>query len=257
MTGEESKDKERPDEDLRAVDEKILAEAEAKPPWKRMMFLALLAAVLLAIVYLSPLRAYLGRVQEWKADFRALGVWAPVVLTLGIAVLVATGFPRLLFCVIAGVLLGFWQGLLWAQLGTLLGNYAIFLIARKSAGNWVRRYVAKRGKLASLIHEEGIAGVILARQLPVPGMLVNLALGLLAVKYRDFLLGTILGQLPEAIPCTLFGAGAGKASLGKSAGFMGLAVAVAVIAWIILRWYMRKRGGRDSEPHDPGARGGA
>ncbi len=243
--GEERKDEEQNDANVRAVDEKILAEAEAKPPWKRMLFLALLAAVLLGIVYLSPLRAYLGRIQEWKADFRALGVWAPVVLTFGIASMVAAGFPRLLFCVIAGMLLGFWQGLLWAQLGTLLGNYAIFLIARKSAGDWVRRYVAKRGRLASLIHKEGIAGVILARQLPVPGMLVNLALGLLAIRYRDFLVGTILGQLPEAIPCTLFGAGAGKASVGKSAAFIGLAVAAAVIAWIILRWYMRRRGRRD------------
>ena len=218
-----------------------MAEAEARPPWVRIALLAGLILVLLGIVYLSPLRGYLGRLQDLRDTIRGFGLLAPVVLTLSIAVLVGIGFSRLVLCGIAGLVMGFWWGLLLAQLGTLLGNYALFLVARRGGGDWVRRYVAKRGRVASLIHEEGVVGVILARQLPVPGMLVNLVFGLLSIKHRDFLLGTLIGQLPEAIPCTLIGAGVLKASPAKSAGLIGLAVALAVIVWVGLRWLVRRR----------------
>ncbi len=230
-------------------------EPEAGPPWRRIAFLAVLLVVLLGTVYLSPLRGYLGRLEELRDTIRGFGLLAPLVLTVGVAVLVALGFPRLLFCVIAGMALGFWWGLLWTQLGTLLGNYALFLVARWGGGEWVRRYVARRSRLASLIHEEGILGVILARQLPVPGMLVNLAFGLLSLRHRHFILGTLIGQLPEAIPFTLIGAGVVKASLAKSAGLVGLAVALAALVWFGLRWFARKRrnkccpGEQHSHPH--------
>jgi uncharacterized membrane protein YdjX (TVP38/TMEM64 family) len=217
------------------------AAAEARPPWRRIAALALLVAVLLGVVYLSPLRSYLGRVRELSDAIRGLGMLAPVVLTLSVALLVALGVPRLLLCVVSGMALGFWSGLLWVQLGTLLGNYALFLVARLGGGDWVRRYVEKRGKLAALIQREGVTGVILARQLPVPGLLVNLGFGLVSIRHRDFLLGTVIGQLPEAVPCTMIGAGVLKASFAKSAGWIGLAVILAVLAWLGLRRVLRSR----------------
>jgi uncharacterized membrane protein YdjX (TVP38/TMEM64 family) len=164
---------------------------------------------------------------------------APMVVTLGVAVLVAAGFPRLLFCGIAGMALGFWHGLVWAQLGTLIGNYIVFLLVRAGAGEWGRRYLSSHGGF-KLIESEGIAAVLLARQLPVPGLLVNLAFGLSKLKHRHFLIGTALGQLPEAIPCTLIGAGAIQSSFGKSAGIVGLSVLVLAAMWIGLRIAMRR-----------------
>lgn len=216
--------------------------AASKAPWRNLAILAAFVVVLLAVVSVSPLGDYLGRMREVSDHLRGLGLLAPVVLTLGVAVLVALGFPRLLFCVIAGMALGFWSGLLWTQLGTLLGNYALFLAARSVGHDWALRALAKRGKrLHDLVREEGVAGVILARQLPVPGLAVNLACGLLPLRHRQFLLGTLIGQLPEAIPCTLFGAGVIGGSFKKSAGLIGLAVAASLLAWMAGRWFIRRR----------------
>jgi uncharacterized membrane protein YdjX (TVP38/TMEM64 family) len=206
-----------------------------QPPWRKIAALGLGAVLLLAIVYLSPLRGYLGRIHEVSDYIRSLGTLGPVVLTLGVAVLVAAGFPRLLFCVIAGMALGFWSGLLWTQLGTLLGNYAVFSIVRASGRGWVERYLSSRGRLHRLVEREGIAGVILARQVPVPGLMVNLACGLLPLRHRDYLIGTAVGQLVEAVPFTLIGAGAIQASFAKSAGVIALAVVLAVVVWLGLR----------------------
>lgn len=211
------------------------------PPWRRILVLAIGAGVLLAIVYLSPLRGYLGRLRDVSDQIRGWGALAPVALTAGIAVLVAVGFPRLLFCVIAGMAFGFWSGLLWAQLGTLVGNYLTFLVVRFGARDWAQRYLSKHGKLNGWLMTDGTLGVVLARQVPIPGLLVNLACGLFPLRHRHFLIGSLIGQLPEAVPCTLIGAGVLQRSFAKSAGAISLAVAFAILLWIGLRWLVRRQ----------------
>lgn len=213
--------------------------AEVKPPWRKMGVLALVVIGLLAVVYLSPLREWLGRLKEVSEWVKGLGFWAPLIFTLTVAVLVSAGVPRLIFCFLAGMTFGFWTGLLWAQLGTLLGSYGVFLLTRSGGRDWAQRYLSKRGKLRDSLRQEGTAGVIFARQLPVPGMLVNLACGLFAISHRQFLVGTALGQLPEAVPCTLIGAGTLGASFSKSLGLISLAVAAAVVLWVGLRLFLR------------------
>ncbi len=214
---------------------------EARPAWWKVLALAVAVCLLLAAVYLSPLRAYLGRLREVSDQIRALGWLGPLATILGVGIFVAVGFPRLLFCVMAGMAFGFWSGLLWAQLGTLLGNYAVFLAIHWVRPDWARRRLSARAGLQALLRQESIASVILARQLPLPGVLVNAACALFCVRHRDFLIGTLLGQLPEAVPCTLIGAGALEGSFGKSTAFISLAVAVAVALWIGLRWFLRQR----------------
>ena len=214
-------------------------DAEVKTPLFKVFLLALVVGLLLCLVYYSPVGGYLARIREVSDRIRSMGWLAPVVVTLGVALLVAAGFPRLLFCAIAGMALGFWHGLVWAQLGTLIGNYLIFLLVRAGGGEWGRRYLSNHGGF-KLIESEGIAAVLLARQLPVPGLIVNLAFGLSKLKHRHFLIGTALGQLPEAIPCTLIGAGAIQSSFTKSAGMAGLAVLVMATLWIGLRMIGRR-----------------
>lgn len=214
-------------------------DAEAKPPLFKAMVLAVFVGLLLCLVYFSPVGEYLGRIQKVSDQIRSMGWFAPVAVTFGVAVLVAAGFPRLLFCAIAGMALGFWHGLVWAQLGTLMGNYLIFLLVRAGGGEWGKRYLSKHGGF-KLIESEGIVAVLLARQLPVPGLVVNLAFGLSRIKHRHFLLGTALGQLPEAIPCTLVGAGAIQTSFAKGAGVVGLGVLILSAMWIGLRIVMRR-----------------
>ena len=227
--------------DEKPTTEKASLPEKVKPAWRGMLLLGLVAVILFALIYLSPLRQYLGRVRELSDQVRSLGWQAPLVFTISVGVLVAVGLPRLFFCVLGGMAMGFWQGLLWAQLGTLLGNYVVFGLARSWARDWARQYLSRHGKLQNVLLEEGIAGVILARQLPLPGLLINLACGLLSIGRGDFLLGTVIGQLPEAIPCTLIGAGVLEASFRRSLGVISLGVASAVVIWLVLRWALRRR----------------
>lgn len=211
-----------------------------RPSWKKIVLLVIGAGLLLTILYCSPLRQYLRRWQEVSDQIRGYGALAPLVVMAGVAVLVAMGFPRLLFCVIAGMALGFWSGLLWAQLGTLIGNYALFIIVRAVARHRAQRFLARRARIQGLLQNRGMLGVLLARQLPLPGLVINLACALLPIRHLDFIIGTILGQLPQAIPCTLIGAGALQPSFQKSVGLIGLAVIASVLAWAGLRHFLRR-----------------
>lgn len=221
------------------------------PPWKSVFKAAVLLAALvgaLALVYFSPLRESLTHVREISERIRQAGVWGPVVFTLGAATLVAAGIPRLLLCPIAGMALGFWAGLLWCQVGTLLGYYLVFLFVRWGGRGFVLRHWPGLTRWGGLAQRQGAPAVILARLLPIHGMGVTLLLGLSSVRHRHFLAGTFIGSLPEAIPCTLIGSGFGgltaggalQTSFARSAGVITLAVLILAVIWIGLGLFARR-----------------
>jgi uncharacterized membrane protein YdjX (TVP38/TMEM64 family) len=228
------------DENQPSVLEPDPGEIEPRPSWGKIIILAACVGVLLTVAYVSPLRNYLSQWREVSAQIRSFGTLAPLVLTVSVAVLVGVGFPRLAFCIIAGMALGFWKGLLWAQLGTLLGNYAIFILVRTWGRDWAQRFLVKRARLHSLTQKRGTLGVFLVRQLPLPGLVINLACALLPIRHWDFLLGTIFGQLPQAIPCTLIGAGFIQSSFTRSIEVTGLAVIASIVVGLGLRYALRQ-----------------
>lgn len=192
------------------------------------------------LIYLSPLRAYLHEVGLVQDTLQRTGMWAPVLFVVLAAVLITFGLPRLIVCPIAGAVFGFVWGLVLSQLGTLLGSYATFVFVRWGGRNFVMRRWPLLAGLTGVFERRGFASVFLARQLPVGGVFVNMVLALTPVRHGPFLLGTLAGILPEAIPATLLGAGAiemmGDQGIWKSA----LALAVLITVWIVFAQYARK-----------------
>ena len=231
------------------VGDLVPGDPEQQRSWSKLVISAAVVAVLLGLVYFSPLKDYLGRAQDLSQRIRTFGPLAPLVLTLIVALLAAIGFPRSVLCILAGMALGFWSGLFWAQLGTVLGNYVLFLVARGFGRNWADRLLRKRAGLLRLSQQRGVAGVFLARQLPLPGLIINLLCAVLPIRQSDFLLGTVIGQLPQAIPFTLMGAGLLQASFEKSIALIGLAVVVAFVAWFVVRQALRHGRGASRNPH--------
>jgi uncharacterized membrane protein YdjX (TVP38/TMEM64 family) len=73
----------------------------------------------------------------------------------------------------------------------------------------------------------------------------------LPIRHSDFLFGTILGQLPLAIPCTLIGAGILQPTFKRGITLLGLAIAASVLAWFCLRYALRRLGNSNSSKHPP------
>ena len=74
----------------------------------------------------------------------------------------------------------------------------------------------------------------------VPGIVLNMMLGVTSIGHRLFLLGTALGYLPLNVTFALVGSGLGKGSfeqtLTQLLGAMGL---INIIGWLV--WRMKNK----------------
>lgn len=211
--------------------------------WRRPVFKAILLLLvilgLLGMIYASPLRQYLTRLREINTSLSQLGILAPLIFTLGMAILVGAGCSRLLLCTVGGMAFGFWEGLLWTQLGTLIGSYLMFLFVRWGGQELVLRRWPRLGQLHMFMGRRGILTVMLVRQLPIGGIFLNIILGLTPIRHFDFLLGTVIGNLPEAIPCLLIGSSALQLRPEQSIWQIVLAIGLLLLVWLGVGLYLR------------------
>jgi uncharacterized membrane protein YdjX (TVP38/TMEM64 family) len=182
----------------------------------------------------TPLKDWLqpaGAVAAWIRETGFAGLAAFVV---GMAALILVGVPRLLFCPVAGALFGFWVGLGLCMLGTTASYYTAFLFIRGRRSR-SGAPAALPPKLAFLAGNPGLAGVIVARVVPLPGMLITLGLSLSAVRHRVYLAGSIVGQIPEAAPLVLLGAGLLHPGATRYTHLTVLTLVCIFGAWLAIR----------------------
>lgn len=209
------------------------------PGWSGTRLLVIKAVVLVFLALLGGLLAKQPGVREWMApagrmsqSLREFGwVGIPVFLVVAGA-LITIGVPRLLFCPLAGAAFGFWGGFVASTLATMAAYYLSFLFIRGRMADRETPYALPE-KLAFLAHDPGIGGVILTRLLPVPGLIGTAALSLSPVRKRTFLLGSVIGLVPEAVPLLLFGAGLFEKDT-KHLAWLGAGALVLVVGSLIL-----------------------
>jgi uncharacterized membrane protein YdjX (TVP38/TMEM64 family) len=226
--------------------------APGKPgrPFLRIALIVLVLALAMVGLYYSPVGTWLPK--SFSKDEMAaaasrvqhlldpLGVWRfPAFLVIS-TVLVAAGVPRTAMCFVGGAVLGFLPGLLLSQGGALMGYYGVFLFVRWGGREVVLHKWPQLQKWAGMVQAQGVMGVILIRQLPIHGTLMNLGLGLTQLRHRDFLIGTAIGLIPEAIPLALFGAGVVTGDPKATATYAVIAVLAFGAIWIGCRYMFKQ-----------------
>ncbi len=196
--------------------------------------MVLVALVIAAVLHFTQLDRLLQELQDGKSKISEWGWAAPLVFTGMTAFFVAIGVPRLVFCFLGGLGFGFVQGLFWSQLGTIIGAYLTYLFARYLARSWVLERMQRHPSLRKWFGSPSILSVFLVRQIPVGGVLLNLALGVSTVGSVQFLLGSLLGFMPEAIIVTLVGSGLGK----DSPEMMLLQIGIIALCLLTAGWWL-------------------
>jgi uncharacterized membrane protein YdjX (TVP38/TMEM64 family) len=207
---------------------------------KDLIFL-LVFVIIIFIVYNSPLKQYSDKVPEICEKIKQTGMFAPVIFTLGVCVLVCAGVPRLILWPVGGMAFGFVVGLTCCSLGSLMADYIVFLFLRWGGRDFVLKHSQMLNKLPKVLEHGGIPAVILARQMPLHGMLVNLILSLSPIRHRDFLIGSLIGLLPEAVPFTLIGMGVKHGTLWHNMIYIMLAFLALVVIWLLIKLYSRSK----------------
>jgi uncharacterized membrane protein YdjX (TVP38/TMEM64 family) len=137
-----------------------------------------------------------------------LGRWGPVFFILAYVAAAVTLAPAFLLTVAAGAIFGVWWGSALVFIGAVLGASAAYAVAlRLSKSRWLAwmhqdaRVVAVRNAVSG----EGVWIQFLLRLSPlVPFNLLNYALGLSGVAYRDFLIASV-GMIPAIVMYTYYG----------------------------------------------------
>ena len=166
-------------------------------------------AVVLVVAALawSPLKdaVDLALLTAWMAPHQDAWYAMPLVAA-AFTLLGFVLFPVLVMIAATGVVFGPWLGPLYAMVGCLASGSAGFAIGRWAG---VRRVEAVAGpraiRITRALERNGTLAVFLARKVPAPFTLTNIAIGASRVRYRDFILGTILGMGAIVVALAGFG----------------------------------------------------
>jgi uncharacterized membrane protein YdjX (TVP38/TMEM64 family) len=172
--------------------------------------MALLVATLLAaaaVTHWSPVASRLS-LEQIVTGMRNLQspVVAPLVFVLVYTVATTVAVPGSWLTIAGGAVFGFGWGALYNTIGANLGASGAFLLARALGRDGVERIFGKRVPgLARATREFGFVGLLALRLVPlVPFNVLNLGSGLTRLRWREYLVATMLGILPGTLVYTFF-----------------------------------------------------
>lgn len=241
-----------------------LVPREHRPPARRHLVtasLGLLALVLLAAFWQwTPVREQLN-VSEMAAALEAWaqGPMAAVVTIAGFMVGSVLVMPVLVLIAVTIVAFGPWWGFWYAFLGMTVSALLTFAIGRVSGRAIVDRLAGTRlHDVSRLLGSKGIVAVITMRVFPLaPFSIINAVAGASHITARDFVVGTVIGELPGLVSLALFIDQINEAVRHPGPGSIGLlavlAAAIVLAVFGLRRWlrvHPMKEGG-DGRP--PGA----
>ncbi|MFC5455235.1 TVP38/TMEM64 family protein [Prosthecobacter fluviatilis] len=204
---------------------------------RQVLFAVLLVAAFMVLAqFITPLKAWVTNVQTWKEMVRQFGWGAHAIFMAACAGSVMLGVPRLPLCAAAGLVFGFGEGLVLSLVSSTLGSYGAFILSRHGFRRAVESRAEKWPWLKKLLKKPSVLRVFWVRQLMVPGLVLNVLLGMTPVKHTRFLLGTALGYLPLNVAFSLVGSGLGKGSLTTTLTQLLSAMAVInIAAWLVYK----------------------
>lgn len=215
--------------------------AGRRPVGRLLLIAGALGALILAGRELGGL---LPRFAGWVDG---LGAWGPLVFIAGYVAATVAFAPGSVLTLAAGAVFGILRGSLYVFIGATLGAAAAFLVARYVARGTIERKLADHPRFLVIDRAVGAAGfriVLLLRLSPVfPFNLLNYALGLTSVRFRDYVLASV-GMVPGTLLYTYYGklagevvALAGGVAVERGAAYygvllLGLAATVIVTALV-------------------------
>ena len=186
-----------------------------------------------------------GAARQWLA--LAQGPWALPAAVAAFAALAFLGVPQFVLIAAAVVVFGPWWGALYSWVGTLVSALVGFWMGRTFGGRLLKDLRSESvERFTGLLARNGFLASLVIRLAPfAPFVVVNMAAGVAAISWIDFVAGTGLGIVPK-IALTAFAGRAAIGALGGAGGVAFVALAAAVLLWLgaaqlARRWLARGR----------------
>jgi phospholipase D1/2 len=184
----------------------------------------------------------------WMAPHRSAWYALPFVAVTFTA-LGLTLVPVIAMIAMTGVVFGPWLGPVYAMAGALTSASTGFALGRWAGRARVERLTGQRlRRVSHLLERNGTLAVFFLRKIPAPFMLTNIVIGASPVRYRDFLVGTLLGMTAIVIALAGFGG-----QITEIVGDPGPRTAATLAAFICgplaLAWFINRQLRRRASRH--------
>lgn len=231
---------------------------EHRPPARRQLVmggLGLLALIAMAAFWQwTPIREQVNVADlAERLETFAHGPVAALVTLMGFLLGGLLVMPVLLLIAVTVLAFGPWWGFLYAFLGMTLSAMVTFGIGRLLGRSLVDRWAGLRLKqINSMLQSKGVFAVITLRILPLaPFSIINAVAGASHIRTRDFLVGTILGELPGLLSLALFVDQINETIRHPGPGSIGLLAILAGVIFLgvaaLRRWLRAHPPGREEE----------
>ncbi len=206
---------------------------------RKLLSLLAIGAVLLLLIHTTPFGQHVRNWDTLVDLFVADNTQAHVYFVLISSLLIMAGTPRLLFYTLGGFVFGFWEGLLLSLISSLIGSFIAFKAARWGGRAWLTQRFGKQRLFRRIVNAKPtVTSVLLMRMLPVSNAIINAGLSLSHVSNRVFLLGSLIGFLPQGVVAVMIGSG-----LDEDIAWSGMApISITCgIVLVIFFWTSRQR----------------
>jgi len=215
--------------------------------------LVLLTLVLMSLFALWQWLAHQGDlnaanlVSELRNYTRAMSVMAMSACVVPIYLLfLHLMFPLTVLVACTGLLFGPWLGFLYASLGTMVFAATSFWLGGVLGRDTLLRLGGERLRTASeALSRRGVRVVFIVSLLPIaPFALTNMLAGASHIRFRDYMLGSLMGLLPGVAAVTVMSGQIGTVVESGSRYeiiILATVVLILVLAFFSIRAWLRAR----------------
>ena len=179
------------------------------------------------------------------------GSWlAPVIVSVVYIIGGLFVFPVTLMIIATGVTFGAFYGFFYSLLGAELSAIVCYIIGEYLGHDTIlrlsHRWVAR---VSRRMAEQGILATITLRIIPIaPFTVINLIAGASHIRFRDFVIGTLLGMAPGILALTVFSdqlvAAIQTPEATRIVILLALLVVIGAGFWTLKRWLLKRQKSR-------------
>ncbi|MFM2486557.1 TVP38/TMEM64 family protein [Celerinatantimonas yamalensis] len=181
--------------------------------------------------------------HRWVASYIHQG-GAGALISVLIFGMIFTGIggPRQLLAAMLGYVFGATVGVITSLFCSLMGASCAYGVARFGLQLVLhRRFGNKLNKFHRFVSHQPFLKILLLRLLPVGSNVVtNLLSGCVALRYLPFLMGSLIGYLPQTIIFALAGSGFGKANRYQLAISISLGIISLIVGGLLYRSHLQR-----------------
>lgn len=214
--------------------------AKSFTPRKSLLLLTVVCVIATGIALLV-----MGKLDttQIKTLVHGAGIWGPIYYILAYVIATLLVLPSTALNLTGGGLFGPWLGTLWTSLAAIIAAVVAFYFSRTIGREPIAQRLAGRWqKMDAEVKRGGLFYMFAIRLVPImPYGLVNFAAGLTSIRFRDFLIGTILGTVPSVLPFVLLGSSSVQAlNSGNLAPLIGALALTGILVAGSTYWRQKR-----------------